>query len=110
MIKFLKDISYSGEHLAAFQADPESFLDRYDAMTPHERALILSGDSSAISGYINDPSNQYGGKLDYRATTTIVTVVAVILAPKVEASETTAEEYHDGFWSHVAERSAAFAH
>lgn len=114
MIEFLNDISCSYADLQAFMADPEGFLDRYEDMTAYERELVLSRDSTAIDWYLkNRVLNGDDTVVPVHAATTVV-VIAVLIGVAAAAENDGADDSwrmtrHDNFWSHVAERGAAYA-
>lgn len=107
MLTVLKDLADSPVKRAAFQRDPEAFLERYETLSEYERYLLLERDAAAIEGYLRNPSvDPY-----VHAAPTVVNVTALIVVARVPHPEpaAAAQSHFSTFWSRVEDRARALS-
>jgi len=111
MLSVLKELADNPAARAAYQRDPEAFVEKYDTLTEYEKYLLLERDASAIEGYMRnpvvDPKN-----ISYAAPT-VVTVNAVVIAvigivPHDEPAMAAKQRFSD-YWSRVEDRAHALS-
>jgi hypothetical protein len=110
MLKILEDIAYHPEKRAAFEQDPEAFVEQYDGLTDYEKYLLVEQDAAAIEGYLRNGPVPTGDNAIYAAPT-IVTVQAVIIIirkPHEEPALAAAKRF-DAYWNRITDHAQVLA-
>ena len=110
MIKILEDIAYNPTKRAAFQQDPESFVEQYEELTDYEKYLLVERDAAAIEGYFRNGPAPIGKGAVYAAPT-IVSVQVVIVVMRVPHQEpaVAAAKRFDSYWDRITDRAQTLA-
>ena len=54
MMRILEDLAYDRSKRAAFQQDPELFVEQYSELTEYEKHLLLERNAAATEGYLEN--------------------------------------------------------
>lgn len=112
MIKILEDLAYNPTKRAAFQQDPESFVEQYEALTEYEKHLLVERDAAAVEGYLRNGPSLIGDGAVYAASTVIVVVIGAILVlacvPHPEPAGAAAKRF-DSYWHRITDRAQTLA-
>lgn len=110
MLNVLRDLAESTVARAAFQRDPEAFVEKYDTLSEYEKYLLLERDGSAIEGYLRNPIIEPDGKPgEASMAPTVVNVVALIVVARVPHPEPVVASHFSAFWSRVEDRARALS-
>ena len=112
VIKILEDLAYNPTKRAAFQQDPESFVEQYEALTEYEKHLLVERDAAAVEGYLRNGPSLIGDGAVYAASTVIVVAIAAILilacVPHPEPAGAAAKRF-DSYWHRITDRAQTLA-
>lgn len=103
MLTVLRELAENPVKRAAFQRDPEAFVEQYDELSEYEKYLLLERDAASIEGYLRNPSVDP----HMHAAPTVVNVVALIVVARVPHPQPAAalNAHFDAFWSRVEDRA-----
>ena len=110
MIKILEDLAYNPTKRAAFQQDPESFVEQYEALTEYEKHLLVERDAAAVEGYLRNGPSLIGDGAVYAASTVIVVVIgAIVVLASFPHPEHVAAKRFDSYWQRITDRAQTLA-
>ena len=111
VIKILEDLAYNPTKRAAFQQDPESFVEQYEALTEYEKHLLVERDAAAVEGYLRNGPSLIGDGAVYAATTVLVILGVVLVIdsdPHSEPAGAAAKRF-DSYWHRITDRAQTLA-
>ena len=112
MIKILEDLAYNPTKRAAFQQDPQSFVEQYEALTEYEKHLLVERDAAAVEGYLKFGPSLFGDGAVYAASTVIIVVLGMVViiasVPHSEPAGAAAKRF-DSYWHRITDRAQTLA-
>ncbi|MGH6925270.1 MAG: hypothetical protein ACRED5_16175 [Propylenella sp.] len=110
MLTVLKELAENPARRAAFQRDPEAFVQRCETLSEYEKYLLLERDAAAIEGYLRNPVAD-PDNVSFAAPTVVNVAAVVIVVMRVPHEEpaVAAQAHFDTFWSRVEDRAHALA-